>query len=140
MGKYIWKENETFQAKIFFHNFSDDDFLGKNVEVCLIDSNKRKKLIYKKVFKINSAERGNEFLGEFNFKFCDIKQPENLKLCLKFKTNKKIIYFPTDFQNQETIPGTYCTDFLCYPMFRSISEIANEPEVHAFFKVLVNLV
>lgn len=177
--KYIWKENETFQAKIFFHNFSDDTFLGKNVEVCLIDSSKRKKIIYKKIFKINSAERGNEFLGNFDFKFLNIKKTENLKLCLKIKTNKKIItnsysidvypelnseilktlnefsaketveykniiltknletakssknkkiiYFPTDFKNQETIPGTYCTDFWCYPMFRSISESMKKP-------------
>ncbi|OAS21848.1 glycoside hydrolase family 2 TIM barrel-domain containing protein [Paenibacillus oryzisoli] len=26
-----------------------------------------------------------------------------------------------------TVPGTYCTDFWCYPMFRSISESMNKP-------------
>ena len=34
----------------------------------------------------------------------------------------KIIYFKTDFTNEKTVSGTYCTDFWCYPMFRSISE------------------
>lgn len=39
----------------------------------------------------------------------------------------KVIYFQTDFENIETVPGTYCTDFWCYPMFRSISESMNKP-------------
>lgn len=36
--------------------------------------------------------------------------------------NKKILYYPKDTQNLNSIKGTYCTDFWCYPMFRSISE------------------
>lgn len=40
-------------------------------------------------------------------------------------SNKKIIYFPTNFEGMETVEGTYCTDFWCYPMFRSISESMN---------------
>ena len=30
-------------------------------------------------------------------------------------------------EKPETIEGTYCTDFWCYPMFRSISESVNRP-------------
>jgi hypothetical protein len=33
---------------------------------------------------------------------------------------------PAEVQ-QHTIEGTYCTDFWCYPMFRSISESMNKP-------------
>lgn len=33
---------------------------------------------------------------------------------------KCVIYFPEQIEN--SIQGTYCTDFWCYPMFRSISE------------------
>ena len=36
--------------------------------------------------------------------------------------NKKVIYFKNSFENEEIVKGTYCTDFWCYPMFRSISE------------------
>ena len=37
---------------------------------------------------------------------------------------KKVLFIPEDPQKdvKETIPGTYCSDFWCYPMFRSISE------------------
>lgn len=41
--------------------------------------------------------------------------------------NKKVIYFLADFTELQTIPGTYCTDFWCYPMFRSISEGMKKP-------------
>ncbi|MDE7298166.1 MAG: beta-glucuronidase [Lachnospiraceae bacterium] len=30
-------------------------------------------------------------------------------------------------QLRESVPGTFCTDFWCYPMFRSISESVNRP-------------
>ena len=42
------------------------------------------------------------------------------------ESGKNVIYFPTDFTDQETVEGTYCTDFWCYPMFRSISESMNK--------------
>ncbi len=31
-------------------------------------------------------------------------------------------------EEKDSIPGTYCTDFWCYPMFRSISESMGKPE------------
>ena len=35
--------------------------------------------------------------------------------------NKVLLFLPTE-DNTSSIEGTYCTDFWCYPMFRSISE------------------
>ena len=37
---------------------------------------------------------------------------------------RKVLFIPTDPEKDviSTIPGTYCSDFWCYPMFRSISE------------------
>ena len=36
----------------------------------------------------------------------------------------KTLYIP---KCDDKLPGTYCTDFWCYPMFRSISESMNKP-------------
>lgn len=41
--------------------------------------------------------------------------------------NKKILYYPKIDENLNSIEGTYCTDFWCYPMFKSISEWMNKP-------------
>lgn len=38
---------------------------------------------------------------------------------------QKVLFLPTLEQNPNSIKGTYCTDFWCYPMFRSISESMN---------------
>jgi hypothetical protein len=38
------------------------------------------------------------------------------------KTHKRVLLFLSDEENTDSIEGTYCTDFWCYPMFRSISE------------------
>jgi len=54
------------------------------------------------------------------------------------KAKKKVILIPEAIDENlpgakitdskvETVPGTYCTDFWCYPMFRSISESMNKP-------------
>lgn len=40
------------------------------------------------------------------------------------KEGKKAIWFPPA---EGKLEGTYCTDFWCYPMFRSISESMNRP-------------
>lgn len=40
---------------------------------------------------------------------------------------KKILYYPKNEENLNSIKGTYCTDFWCYPMFRSISEGMGKP-------------
>jgi hypothetical protein len=38
------------------------------------------------------------------------------------KTHRRVLLFLSDAENPSSIEGTYCTDFWCYPMFRSISE------------------
>lgn len=44
------------------------------------------------------------------------------------KRGERIIYFPPFEEIEElSIEGTYCTDFWCYPMFRSISESVGRP-------------
>jgi hypothetical protein len=40
------------------------------------------------------------------------------------RSGEKVIYVPYE---ENKLPGTYCTDFWCYPMFRSISESMNKP-------------
>lgn len=44
---------------------------------------------------------------------------ETLTLAKEFKN---VLLFLSDEENPSSIEGTYCTDFWCYPMFRSISE------------------
>lgn len=41
---------------------------------------------------------------------------------------RKVLFFCTGIREEYTIPGTYCTDFWCYPMFASISESMNRPK------------
>ena len=45
------------------------------------------------------------------------------------RKGKSVLLFvkPNSMLEQETIQGDYCTDFWCYPMFRSISEGAGKP-------------
>ncbi|WP_099205589.1 sugar-binding domain-containing protein [Scatolibacter rhodanostii] len=40
---------------------------------------------------------------------------------------EKVLFYPTTLDEKNSIEGTYCTDFWCYPMFRSISESMNKP-------------
>jgi hypothetical protein len=40
---------------------------------------------------------------------------------------KKVLYFASALDESNSIEGPYCTDFWCYPMFRSISESMNRP-------------
>lgn len=40
------------------------------------------------------------------------------------KQKKRVLFIP---KTMNGIPGTFCTDFWCYPMFRSISESMNRP-------------
>ncbi|WP_441888413.1 glycoside hydrolase family 2 TIM barrel-domain containing protein [Paenibacillus sp. YAF4_2] len=40
---------------------------------------------------------------------------------------ERVVIMPKLNQLQNTIEGTYCVDFWCYPMFRSISESMNKP-------------
>lgn len=39
----------------------------------------------------------------------------------------KVLYFPDNLDETNSVEGTYCTDFWCYPMFRSISESVGKP-------------
>lgn len=52
------------------------------------------------------------------------------KLALeKCRNGKSVLLFvkPQSMAESDTIKGEYCTDFWCYPMFRSISEGAGKP-------------
>lgn len=40
---------------------------------------------------------------------------------------KNVLLYLTDEDNPNSIEGYYCTDFWCYPMFKSISESMNKP-------------
>ena len=38
-----------------------------------------------------------------------------------------VLFFPGSLTEENSIEGTFCTDFWCYPMFRSISESMKKP-------------
>lgn len=47
--------------------------------------------------------------------------------CKNLKQGKKVLLYPAHLNDTNSISGTYCTDFWCYPMFRSISESMSKP-------------
>ncbi|BCN29348.1 sugar-binding domain-containing protein [Anaeromicropila herbilytica] len=47
--------------------------------------------------------------------------------CEELKKGKKVLLYPGNLNDTNSIEGTYCTDFWCYPMFRSISESMKKP-------------
>lgn len=58
----------------------------------------------------------------------NILATDNLSEVIEGISNKKkILYYPKETQNLNSIKGTYCTDFWCYPMFCFISEIMGKP-------------
>lgn len=46
---------------------------------------------------------------------------------LKLQEGRKVLLYPDNLNDTNSITGTYCTDFWCYPMFRSISESMGRP-------------
>lgn len=40
---------------------------------------------------------------------------------------EKVVFFGDSLREEVSVPGTYCTDFWCYPMFASISESMGKP-------------
>lgn len=56
----------------------------------------------------------------------DIVVTEKLQVAIDgLKEGKRVLFLPKEHTN--AIQGTYCTDFWCYPMFRSISESLDRP-------------
>ncbi len=49
------------------------------------------------------------------------------QVCNRLSEGKKVLYYPDNLDNSNSLEGTYCTDFWCYPMFRSISESVKRP-------------
>jgi hypothetical protein len=47
--------------------------------------------------------------------------------CKCLKQGKKVVLYPDNLDDANSIEGTYCTDFWCYSMFRSISESMGKP-------------
>jgi hypothetical protein len=47
--------------------------------------------------------------------------------CLELRLGRRVLLYPKGLHATNSIPGTYCTDFWCYPMFRSISESMGKP-------------
>lgn len=62
------------------------------------------------------------------------KKPDNLIVARDWNEAKnalagggKVLFIPKDLNEENSIEGTYCTDFWNYPMFSSISESMNKP-------------
>ena len=69
----------------------------------------------------------------------DILITNNLsELMNGISNNKKILYYPKADDILNSIEGTYCTDFWCYPMFRSISESMGKPIPVGTMGLLIN--
>ncbi len=51
--------------------------------------------------------------------------PEAAKNALS--EGKRVLYLPKNLDEENSVQGAYCTDFWCYPMFRSISESMKKP-------------
>lgn len=69
----------------------------------------------------------------------DIFIANNLDELLRgISNNKNILYYPDEDENLNSIEGTYCTDFWCYPMFRSISESMGKPTPIGTMGLLIN--
>lgn len=45
----------------------------------------------------------------------------------ELEAGKDVLLFPDSLNERNSVEGAYCTDFWCYPMFRSISESMNKP-------------
>lgn len=66
---------------------------------------------------------------------CDQQEvPEDILVTGEFdlaaeglEKGRKVLYFPGGLNETNSVEGTYCTDFWCYPMFRSISESMKKP-------------
>ncbi len=43
------------------------------------------------------------------------------------ENGKNVLLYPENLNDKNSIEGTYCTDFWCYPMFRTISESMGKP-------------
>jgi len=51
---------------------------------------------------------------------------------------KKVLFFPSEKELSRSLEGFYCTDFWCYPMFRSISESVKKPIPVGTLGLLIN--
>ena len=137
------EDNKTLFIKKFYitENKRGNQFLG-NLSYYFADKDKYRKIRLKLVIDDSKYDIKNNYilhiypepdekiqkiLNDFSEKetveYNEIVLTKNEKVAKNNSSKgKKIIYFPIDFTGKEIIQGTYCTDFWCYPMFRSISE------------------
>jgi Beta-galactosidase/beta-glucuronidase len=47
--------------------------------------------------------------------------------CARLEAGETVLFFPASLDPEKSVEATYCTDFWCYPMFRSISEWMKKP-------------
>lgn len=118
-----------------------------NVKISIPENTSPQKL--RLVLECHNIRRENPFLSEDTRNFYDLwtyPQPQEafsvvgksekdgsivyITECLAdakklLADGERVIYLPNE--TAESIEGFYCTDFWCYPMFRSISESMNKP-------------
>lgn len=67
-------------------------------------------------------------VSNINLDYKDIVVSSDLnEVCVSLEEGKTVLYYPNNLNENNSIVGTYCTDFWNYPMFRSISESVNKP-------------
>ena len=102
----------------------------KSIKIKMPEVNQPKKLVIQ--LEILESDISNQYeVWVFpkecpQYKADDVVVTDDLNVAIKeLNEGNKVLFSPTKEQNPNSIKGTYCTDFWCYPMFRSISESVN---------------
>ncbi len=102
----------------------------KSIKIKIPEVNQPKKLVIQ--LEILESDISNQYeVWVFpkecpQYKADDVVVTDDLNVAIKeLNEGNKVLFAPTKEQNPNSIKGTYCTDFWCYPMFRSISESVN---------------
>lgn len=128
-GEEILLSNETIASEEYFCGiYRLSDFSIKMPEV-----------LYPKKITINIRIVGTDIKNSYNIWVYpevitkdfgeDIIITGSIReACKNLELGRKVLLYPDNLNDKNSIPGTYCTDFWCYPMFRSISESMGKPE------------
>ena len=132
-SKYVWNCNEIFKCSVKLSNYRDIINKDMCLKIELLDS---KECIWNKEIELRRLLVGINDIADFEIQLPYYSTPEKatLKLsvgALNISNHYDIWIYPqvpeintrADIIITDDISeGTYCTDFWCYPMFRSISE------------------
>ena len=100
---------------------------------CWLECNIKREDILEFVQLKDSDEEKNDTIVE-----SEEKNEESKNVNLEQPYSIIAFGYPDEDENLNSIEGTYCTDFWCYPMFRSISESMGKPIPVGTMGLLIN--